>query len=74
MNIQKNIDFIKFEHVLQYCEAKVPKGSYSDALDYGRELQLFGRYNSLSSSGNLLAERLMSSNEGYSAVVSGTQQ
>lgn len=66
-------DFLKFEAVLQYCETKVQKGSSLGALDYGRELQLFGHYNSLSPAGNRLAERLMSTNEGYWAVASDAQ-
>ena len=71
--LNTHTDFLKFEAVLQYCEARVPKDSTFGALDYGRELQLFGHYNSLSSAGNRLAERLMSTNEVYPAVASGGQ-
>jgi|SaaInl1SG_22_DNA_1037389.scaffolds.fasta_scaffold22829_1 hypothetical protein len=71
--LNAHTDFLKFEAVLQYCETKVQKGSSLGALDYGRELQLFGHYNSLSPAGNRLAERLMSTNEGYWAVASDAQ-
>jgi hypothetical protein len=48
---------------LAYCEKHVPENSLLAAMDYGREMQFFDRQNSLSASGQLLAEMLMPSIE-----------
>lgn len=53
-------DFLKFEAVLSHCEKRVPDGSLSAAMEYGRTMDYFDGYNSLSQSGRLLAEVLVS--------------
>lgn len=58
MNIQD--DFLKFEAVLSYCEDQVLDGSLGAAMEYGRTLGYFNGYNSLSQSGRMLAEVLLS--------------
>ena len=54
---------MKFEVVLAYCEKRVPEGSLLAAMDYGRQMQFINGYNSLSESGQLLAEMLILSTE-----------
>jgi len=54
---------LKFEVVLAYCEKRVPEGSLLAAMDYGRQMQFINGYNSLSESGQLLAEMLILSTE-----------
>ena len=61
--MNKHQEFLKFEAVLAYCEKHVPENSLLAAMDYGRETQFFDRQNSLSASGQLLAEMLMPSIE-----------
>ncbi len=56
-------EFLKFEVVLAYCEQRVPEGSLLAAMDYGRKMQFINGYNSLSESGQLLAEMLILSTE-----------
>ncbi|MDA9813296.1 hypothetical protein N9C04_03435 [Planktomarina temperata] len=57
--MNKHQEFLKFEAVLAYCEKHVPENSLLAAMDYGREMKFFDRQNSLSASGQLLAEMLM---------------
>ena len=52
-------DFLRFEVVLSHCEKRVPEGSPGAAMEYGRTMDYFDGYNSLSQSGRLLAEMLM---------------
>ena len=61
--MNKHQEFLKFEAVLAYCENHVPENSLLAAMDYGRETQFFDRQNSLSASGQLLAEMLILSTE-----------
>ena len=56
-------EFLKFEVVLAYCEKRVPEGSLLAAMDYWRQMQFINGYNSLSESGQLLAEMLILSTE-----------
>ena len=60
-DVNKHQEFLKFEAVLAYCEKQVPDGSLLAAMDYGREMQFFDGYNSLSEAGQLLAETILSS-------------
>ena len=57
----KHQEFLKYEAVLAHCEKRVPEGSLSAAMEYGREMQFFDGHNSLSKSGHILAEMLMPS-------------
>jgi len=52
---------LKFEAVLAHCEKRVPQGSLFAAMEYGREMQFFDGYNTLSTSDHLLAEMLIPS-------------
>jgi hypothetical protein len=54
-------EFLKFEAVLAHCEKRVPQGSLFAAMEYGREMQFFDGYNTLSTSDHLLAEMLIPS-------------
>ena len=56
-------EFLKFEAVLAHCEKRAPEGSIFFAMEYGREMQFFG-HNSLSASGHILADMLMTSTRG----------
>ena len=60
--------FLKFEAVLSYCETRVPSGEPKTAFDYGREMDFFDRYNSLTLSGLLLAELILPNNQRYIAA------
>ena len=57
MNTQQ--DFLKFEAVLKHCEKRVPEGSLGAAMEYGRMMDYFDGFNSLSQSGRLLADVLI---------------
>ena len=52
-------DFLKFEAVLAHCEKRASENSLFAAMEYGREMQLISGHNSLSASGERLAEMLM---------------
>jgi hypothetical protein len=52
-------DFLKFEAVLGHCEQRVPKGSLSEAMEYGREMEFFDSRNTLLPSGHLLAQIIL---------------
>jgi len=52
-------DFLKFEAVLAHCEKRASEDSLFAAMEYGREMQFISGHNSLSASGELLAEMLM---------------
>ena len=62
--MNKHQEFLKFEAVLAHCEKWVPEGSLFAAMEYGREMQFFDGHNSLSASGQLLAEMLIQSTRG----------
>ena len=52
-------DFLKFEAVLAHCEKRASENSLFAAMEYGREMQFISGHNSLSASGERLAEMLM---------------
>ena len=52
-------DFLKFEAVLAHCEKRASEDSLFAAMEYGREMQFISGHNSLSASGERLAEMLM---------------
>ena len=54
-----NQNFLKFEAVLAHCEDRVPEGSLLAAMDYGKKMEFFDANNSLSSSGQLLADIIL---------------
>ena len=62
--MHRHQEFLKFEAVLAHCEKRVPEGSLFAAMEYGREMQFFDGHNSLSASGQLLAEMLIQSTRG----------
>lgn len=57
-------EFLKFEAVLAHCETRVSDTSLTAAMEYGREMQFFDGHNSLSASGHILADMLMTSTRG----------
>jgi hypothetical protein len=60
-NMNKHQEFLKVEAVLAHCEKRAPEGSLFSAMEYGREMQFFDGHNSLSASGHILADMLMTS-------------
>jgi hypothetical protein len=60
-------DFLKFEAVLAHCEKKASENSLFAAMEYGREMQFISGHNSLSASGERLAEMLMLTTSDWSS-------
>ena len=63
-DMNEHQEFLKFEAVLAHCEKRAPEGSLFSAMKYGREMQFFDGHNSLSASGHILADMLMTSTRG----------
>ena len=60
-------DFLKFEAVLAHCEKRASENSLFAAMEYGREMQFISGHNSLSASGERLAEMLMLTTSDWSS-------
>ena len=60
-------DFLKFEAVLAHCEKRASEDSLFAAMEYGREMQFISGHNSLSASGERLAEMLMLTTSDWSS-------
>ena len=65
--MNNHTDFLKFEAVLAYCEKRASENSLFAAMEYGREMQFISGHNSLSASGERLAEMLMLTTSDWSS-------